>query len=336
MLTQEEKDRNSFGTSYQFRYNPGEPTEYPSSLPGFFPPLYRCTCIMEPFDLPTLDGLHLVQGLCDGVFLGKDALAGFPSLKTLPHVATLGHHGVNVHGSESRNKSMVIHIENMYEGKKAEDVARELIGKKTFINWPFLQEGLVVSVSDPLFKYEKVRIVQGGPEKVVSNPHSQMGLGHWKGKTERINYFYSKKCGVLTGDIEMLLHVRPLKGSSIQLCVIIGGVYEPMFGWFSFGDFLGLKRLENGAFVKDYEEAQKEIEQAVQMSVPEVVSEDPRYAERAPPPLSEEFPEGSRIFFLGEHAYGVAAQVSGTTEDSLSVVLAVRFSLHFTWPSKSF
>jgi len=32
---------------------------------------------MEPFDLPTLDGLHLVQGLCDGVFLGAEALAGF-------------------------------------------------------------------------------------------------------------------------------------------------------------------------------------------------------------------------------------------------------------------
>lgn len=83
-------------------------------------------------------------------------------------------------------------------------------------------------------------------------------------------------------------------------------------------------RLESGAFVKDYEDANKEVEQAVQMSVPEVVSEDPRFMERAPPPLSEEFPDGSRIFFLGEHAYGVAAQVSGTTEDSLSVVLAVR------------
>lgn len=98
----------------------------------------------------------------------------------------------------------------------------------------------------------------------------------------------------------------------------------------------GLKRLENGAFVKDYEEASRETEQAVQMSVPEVVSEDPRYMERAPPPLSEEFPEGSRIFFLGEHAYGVAAQVSGTTEDSLSVVLAVRLLTYSARPGQLF
>ncbi|EPQ52785.1 hypothetical protein GLOTRDRAFT_46679 [Gloeophyllum trabeum ATCC 11539] len=44
--------------------------------------------------------------------------------------------------------------------------------------------------------------------------------------------------------------------------------------------------------------------------------------EKEAPPLSEEFPEGSKVFFLGEHAYGVAAQITGTTQDSLSVVLA--------------
>ena len=75
--------------------------------------------------------------------------------------------------------------------------------------------------------------------------------------------------------------------------------------------------------MKDYEEADHEVEQAVQMAVTEVHSEDPRFLEKAPPPLSEEFPLGSKVFFLGEHAYGVAAQVSGTTQDSLSVILAV-------------
>jgi 5'-3' exoribonuclease 1 len=86
---------------------------------------------------------------------------------------------------------------------------------------------------------------------------------------------------------------------------------------------VGLKRLETGALVKDYEDQDKEVEHAVQMCLLEVSSEDPRYVERAAPPLSEEFPEGSKIFFLGEHAYGVAAQVSATTETSLSVILAV-------------
>jgi hypothetical protein len=84
----------------------------------------------------------------------------------------------------------------------------------------------------------------------------------------------------------------------------------------------GLKRLESGAFVKDYEGPEKETEQAVQMCLTEVISEDPRYLEREAPPLAEEFPEGSKIFFLGEHAYGVAAQVATTEEKTLSVILA--------------
>ena len=169
---------------------------------------------MEPFNLPTLDGLHLVPGLCDGVFLGAEALAGFPSLQTLPHTATLGHHGVNVHGSESRNKSMVVHIQNVYEDRKVLDIAAEMIGKRVFIGWPFLQEGKVVSVSDSLFKYEKISVIPGKPPKAVSNPHSPQGLGWWKAKAEKIEHYYSKRCGVITGDIDVLLHVRPLKGGS--------------------------------------------------------------------------------------------------------------------------
>jgi 5'-3' exoribonuclease 1 len=167
---------------------------------------------MEPFDLPTLDGLHLVKGLCDGVFLGAEALAGFPSLNTLPHTATIGVHGVNVHGSESRNKSVVVHIVNAYEGQKSEEIARGMVGNRTFIGWPFLQEGMVIAVSDSLFKYEKISVVPGSPPKVVSTPHSPQGLGHWRTKSERIESVYSKRCGVLTGSIDVLLHVRPLKG----------------------------------------------------------------------------------------------------------------------------
>jgi hypothetical protein len=69
------------------------------------------------------------------------------------------------------------------------------------------------------------------------------------------------------------------------------------------------------------------------MCVTEVTSEDPRYRERDPPPIAEEFPEGSKVFFLGEHAYGVAAQVSGTTEDTLAVILAVSTLAYNTTPN---
>ncbi|KDQ53175.1 hypothetical protein JAAARDRAFT_137669 [Jaapia argillacea MUCL 33604] len=190
---------------------------------------------------------------------------------------------------------MIVHIKNPHEDKKTEAVAEEMIGKRAFLGWPFLREGLVAAVSDSLFKYEKMTVIPGKPPKVISNPHSPQGLGLWKSKAERIEHMYSKRFGVITGDIDVLVHVRPLKG---------------------------LKRLDTGAFVKDYEGADKEAEAALQMTLSEVMSEDPRFMEKEAPPLSEEFPDGSKVFFLGEHAYGVAAQVSATTQDSLSVVLA--------------
>jgi 5'-3' exoribonuclease 1 len=214
-LTADERQRNAFGTSTKFSYNPDEPTMYESSFPGFFPDLPRCTCKMQDFDLPTLDGLHFIDGLCDGVSLGAEALAGFPSLQTLRHTSQLGFHGVNVHGSESRNKSMIVRIENLYEGAKTADVAADVLGRRTFVGWPFLQEGLVVAVSDSLFKYEKMSVIPGAPARVVSNPHAPHGLGHWKAKAEKIEQTYSKRFAVVTGDIEVLLHVRPLKGQRL-------------------------------------------------------------------------------------------------------------------------
>ena len=84
-----------------------------------------------------------------------------------------------------------------------------------------------------------------------------------------------------------------------------------------------MKPLDSGAFVKEYETPDKETEQAVQMIVTSVTSEDPRYIERAPPSLSEEFPIGMKVFFLGEDAYGATAQISGVTGTGLSVTLTV-------------
>jgi hypothetical protein len=86
----------------------------------------------------------------------------------------------------------------------------------------------------------------------------------------------------------------------------------------------GLKRLDDGSFVKDFEGAEGESEHAVQMTLSKVASEDPRFMERPAPPLAEEFPEGSNLFFLGEHAYGVAAKVSAATDSTLSIMIAVR------------
>ncbi|KIK81994.1 hypothetical protein PAXRUDRAFT_154773 [Paxillus rubicundulus Ve08.2h10] len=191
---------------------------------------------------------------------------------------------------------MIVHIQNPHKNRKVEDLAREMVGARTFVGWPFLQEGRVVAVSDSLFKYQAMVVAPEAPPKIVANPHAPQSLSHWKMKAERIEQKYSKKCGVITGGVEVLVHVQPLKA--------------------------GMKLLESGAFVKDYESPDEEIQQAVQMVILQIASDDPRFLEKDAPPLSEEFPEGHHIFFLGENAYGAAAQVASTTNDSLSVIVA--------------
>lgn len=43
----------------------------------------------------------------------------------------------------------------------------------------------------------------------------------------------------------------------------------------------------------------------------------------SPSPLNDEFPADTKVFFLGKHAYGTAAQISGATDTELSAILAV-------------
>lgn len=85
----------------------------------------------------------------------------------------------------------------------------------------------------------------------------------------------------------------------------------------------GLKRLDTGALVKDYEGPDKEIRMAWQMAVSQVAFEDERYIEQPAPPVESEFPEGERVIFVGQHAYGTAAQVVRSGNNTLDVSLAV-------------
>lgn len=210
-LTAEERKRNSWGDSWRVTYDPNREETYPTSLPGFFPPLHHCHSVLEVFKLPTLDGLHLVKGLCDGVLLGKDAVAGFPSLHTISHEGQLGFAGVKVFPpSESKNETMVITIDNAYEGTKSEVLARALVGKNVYINWPFLKESRVTAVSDELFRYEIEN------DKVASIPHRPDSLLAWRKAAERLEFNYAKRSGVTIGTVEVMIHVRPLLGKTRQ------------------------------------------------------------------------------------------------------------------------
>ena len=289
LLSQAERERNEFGVSLKFTYSPEVAYTYPSSLTGIFPDIPYCRCIENTFDLPTMEGLDYHVGLMRGVMLGESALAGFPSLRNVPHVGNLGFHGVSVFQQESRNDSMIITILDA-EFRTNVESAKGLLGRKIHVGYPFLSEAKVVRVSDELFNYNLPPNGKGPPIVV---PHGPQEIDMWHKKAERIESIYSKRLGMIIGEVESLVHVDPLKG---------------------------LKKTDDGARIKEYAQIEGiETDYATQMVVQEVANEDPRFLEQAALSIEEEFPIGSRAFFLGEFNYGRPLEVVGHTGNKADV-----------------
>lgn len=285
LLSDAEKQRNSFGVSLKFVYEANVDYTYPSSLPGIFPDLPHCHCVENIFELPTMDGLDVYVGLVDGVKLGDAALAGFPSLRTLPHTGQLGFHGVSVFQQESRNESMVITLSEGEEKGTTQDALARL-GKPVHVGYPFLSEGKVTSVSDEMFSYRLAdpnKPAQGA--NVVQVPHPPQGISDWKKKALRIENTYSKRLGIVIGTVESLITIDML---------------------------VGLRKTDDGATVKEYAPIPgMEPDYATQTIVDEVISEDQRFLEKEAVPIEEEFPVDSKAFFLGDMAYGRPLVVTG-------------------------
>ncbi|KAL8858600.1 MAG: hypothetical protein Q9178_004894 [Gyalolechia marmorata] len=289
LLTKEERERNDFGVTLKFTYSPEVDFTYLSSLPGVFPELGHCHCVENVFDLPTMEGLDFHVGLMTGVKLGEDALAGFPSLNTVPHTGTLGFHGVNIFQQDSRNESMIITMVESAKRTKVE-AAQEKLGKRVYVGYPFLSEAKVIRVSDELFSYSRPENGTGPP---VAVPHGPQEIDLWHRKAERIESVYSKRLGMIIGPVETLIHVDMLKG---------------------------LKKTDDGASIKEYAHIPGlEVDYASQMVVEEVVSEDQRFLEKIARPVEEEFPVNSGAFFMGEYNYGRPVHVIGHNAGKLDV-----------------
>ncbi|KAK0296411.1 exonuclease II Exo2, partial [Friedmanniomyces endolithicus] len=278
MLSEAEKQRNQFGVSLKFVYDGNIDYTYPSSLPGIFPDLEHCRCVENIYELPTMDGLDVYVGLMESVKLGAAALAGFPSLQTLPQTGTLGFHGVAIFQQESRNESMVITLsEGEEKGTSAH--ALERLGKAVHVGFPFLSEGKVTSVSDEMFSYRIADLnLPATGANVMQTPHPPQGLSDWKRKADRIEKNYSKRLGMMIGTVESLVTVDML---------------------------VGLRKTEDGATVKEYAPMQGlDPDYATQTIVDRVISEDQRFLEKEAVPIEEDFPIGAKAFFLGDVAYG--------------------------------
>ena len=289
LLSDLEKSRNDFGVAIKFTYSEDEDFMYPSSLVDVFPPIAHCHCVENIFELPAVEGLDYRVGLTDGALLKVSALAGFPSLSTLPYYADLDYHGVSVFQQESRNQSMVVTLLDTDTRTRVE-VAKQKIGKRCFVGYPFLQEAKIIGVSDELFDFS---LAEDG-HTIIMKEHQGREIEDWGRKAGKIENFYSKRLGIVIGQIESIVHVHMLKG---------------------------LIKTDEGATVKEYGYIPgMETDFAAQTVVDEVVNEDERFIERAALPLEEEFPVKSVGFFMGEYNYGRPLEVGGYTDDGKLII----------------
>lgn len=292
LLSDDEKARNGFNVPIKFTYSSDYDFTYPSSMVGIFPDIPHCRCVENIFELPPTEGLGQRHGLMDGALLNASALAGFPSLATLPYNATLGFHGVNVFQTDSRNESMVVTLIDSAVRSQVEN-AKKKLGRRCFVGYPFLQEAKIVRVSDELFDYT---LATDGSGNVVLRDHSNKEIDEFAKNAKYWEDFYSKRLGILIGDVESMVHVEMLKG---------------------------LNKTDEGATVKEYGEIPGMRDfYASQTIVDEVINEDERFLEKEALPLQEEFPVGTRAFYLGDFNYGRPLAVVGYDGPKLEITIS--------------
>ena len=173
------------------------------------------------------------------------------------------------------------------------ECAKLLLNRRVHVGFPFLQEAKVIKISDELFDYT---MPETGPSEIKITDHSDHEIDQFHKKAERIEKYYSKRLGVLTGDVESVVHVEMLKG---------------------------LKKLDDGSTIKEFAELPGlETIHASQLIVDQVISEDERFLEQEALPIEQEYPDGTNAFFLGELGYGRPLSVTGHVDGKVKILIA--------------
>lgn len=271
---------------------------------------------METWDLPVV-GIHgFSRGLCEGVVLG--GIPGYPSLKTIPHTATLGFHGINLFNSESTNESEVITLVNTFEGLSPESVLKDRwFGNPDRVDsrgrvivytcYPFLGEALVLGLVDELFTYRVDTSVSGRVD-VVKAPHTRDSMQKFVKESEDSEALYSKRYGIIVGVVDMMVKYLPLKGKHLFSLIVC----------------VGMRLLDDGSLIKEFSDV--ETYAPLSTIVETLASPDPRFIERPARAIHLDFPLDSNVFLLSSHPdnCGAYSRVVAHHQDAIDVSFLVR------------
>lgn len=286
-LSPDEKKRNSFGTDLIFIFNPQVDTVYKTPLAGLFNDIEHNHCIEREFIPESMENVKFLFGLPKGAKLGASSLAGFPSLKTLPLTAELAYNSSVVFNFPSKQQSMVLHIQDLYKenGISLSDLAKRHMGKIVYSRWPFLRESKLLSLITEETVYEGVK--SGKLTKVIERKPQDFERKEFRELKMTLKSNYQRTKAILLDDISALAKVVPVNG---------------------------LVRNSDGSYSKSFNETIEYY--PLQLIVEDVKNKDERYIEKEPLPINKEFPEGSKVVFLGDYAYGGEATVDGYNSET--------------------
>lgn len=307
-LTLEEKHRNSFGHTLIYNMNPQIKKLIKSPLPSAFPD-FESHATESNYILPSMEGKKFIIGLAKDVKTGIHMLAGFPTLKTIPHSSKLQNNQLVVFQQPTRSESMILTLENEFENITPEQFAHLYCNKNIYANWPYLKEYNVVYVTDSLMRYESSK----SHSKVISSPLENFEISEFNKNIDDINYQMHKKKGLTFTNKDIADEV--IAGTSKKANQLDDK--EPIDGLVYAKRVVGVTPNSKGKLVKVFS---KQIECfPIQLIVPDIENLDPRFEEKEPVAIEEEYPAGTPIIFLGKAAYGTPAVVLGTEKNTLAI-----------------
>lgn len=204
-LSQFELMRNSVGAILAYSADESAPeVTVPSTAPrlmGAAKGRVKRMAFAPPPPLPP-DMPGFTASLLKGTKTGTASPGGFPTLKTLPCTGSLKNARVNVFGNPSKKESLVLFLKDLSGlSVTAADVAPGVLGKRCFVQWPYLKEAQVVAVSDAGMHFD-----------LKSPTQQRESSKDWAEVASSIKSKFLEQAGVDVGDVSVILYVKLCTG----------------------------------------------------------------------------------------------------------------------------
>lgn len=217
-LTRQEIARNRFGALTNYAFDINAVDTYLSCNPEIgLADIHNCNSVCTETDFSLSPGHSFKAELMDGTVY---PIAGFPSLTVLQlDSINLEAIKLDVFGSFSRYKSLIINLASNNLGEIDQKKAELILGRSIYVNYPQMHEAKVIALSTPTgeFRLENPEAT-GENRKIVRVDYDAAATKKWEDTTAAETNFYLKgrgkpgSGGLNINETYTRLRVLPLQG----------------------------------------------------------------------------------------------------------------------------